>query len=166
VDLDAIWKRQAIPARLEETIRTIAPVIYQEITTPTGGGNVTEWCKRAASWDRIRNNVIQLPDLEGILLGGPHDPTGAEPESEPQDDPVVAEMMIVPAETWLRLSGWAKQTDNLEPWQRAIAYSVGRQLQRGRVMSSKQAAQLRIVLTEAERLGFVAQVAIIDDNAG
>jgi hypothetical protein len=33
-------------------------------------------------------------------------------------------------------------------------------------MSSKQAAQLRIVLTEAERLGFVAQVAIIDDNAG
>ena len=75
-------------------------------------------------------------------------------------------MMVVPAETWLRLSGWAKQTDNLEPWQRAIAYSVGRQLQRGRVMSSKQAAQLRIVLTEAERLGFVAQVAGIDDSAG
>lgn len=166
VDLDAIWKRQAIPARLEETIRTIAPVIYQEITTPTGGGNVTEWCKRAASWDRIRNNVIQLPDLDGILVGGPHDATGAEPRSEPQDDPVVAEMMVVPAETWLRLSGWAKQTDNLEPWQRAIAYSVGRQLQRGRVMSSKQAAQLRIVLIEAKRLGFVAQVAGIDDSAG
>lgn len=164
IDLDAIWRRQAIPARLEEAIRAIAPVIYRDITTPAGGGNVTEWCKRAASWDRIRNTVIPIPDLEGLILGG-HPELGEQPKLEPEVDPVVAELMSVPAETWLRLSGWAKQTDNLEPYQRAIAYSVGRQLQRGRVMSTKQAAQLRVALKEARRLGFVEQVALVGDRA-
>jgi hypothetical protein len=157
IDLDAIWKRQTIPARLEQAIRTIAPVIYQEITTPTGGGNVTEWCKRAASWDRIRNSMIQLPDLTGILIDGVPEPPGGGPKPEADDHPVVAEMMLIPAETWLRLSAWAKQTDNLQPWQRAIAYSVGKQLQRGRVMSTKQAVQLKIIITDAQHLGFTTQ---------
>lgn len=165
IDLDGIWRRQTIPARLEDAIRAIAPIIYQEITAPAGGGNVTEWCKRAAAWDRIRNNAIRIPDLEGIVFGGHAEP--AEPQqAEPTDDPVVVELMKVPAETWLRMSGWAKQTDNLEPYQRAIAYSVGRQLQRGRVMSSKQAAQLKVALAEARRLGFVEQGALVGDASG
>ena len=152
VDLDGIWKRQALPARLDDAIRAIAPVVFDEITQPPRGGNVTEWCKRTACWDRIRDRIIELPDLAGLISGaGQPRPDQEEPQEE---DPRVGEMMRIPADTWLQLSNWAKQTDNLAGHQRAIAYGVGRQLQRGRPITLRQAIQLEVILEESQRLGF------------
>ena len=46
-----------------------------------------------------------------------------------------------PDKLW-ELASWAKETDNLQPWQRGIAGSVAKLLQRGSEPSEKQAKQL------------------------
>ncbi|NNN09528.1 MAG: DUF559 domain-containing protein [Acidimicrobiaceae bacterium] len=55
---------------------------------------------------------------------------------------------------WFQLSHWAKQTDNLRGWQRAIAYTVGRYLANGKTPSQKQASQCQIMHSQAIGLGF------------
>ena len=152
VDLDAIWKAQALPETIEQTIREIAPVVYEEITNPPRGGNVTEWCKRPACWDRIRDRTIRLSNVSAIKPDG--DKVLTEREEQAARDPKVTAMSVVPAEVWLQLSAWAKQTDNLAGYQRALAFGVGRQMQRGKQISPKQAVQMELILNEAQRLGF------------
>ena len=60
----------------------------------------------------------------------------------------------VPAETWFRLSKWAKETGTLERWQRSLAYDLGRLAGQGRDPSPKQAKQGTRILHEARKLGF------------
>jgi hypothetical protein len=62
--------------------------------------------------------------------------------------------MAVPAETWFALSHWARETSSLQPWQRSLAYSLGRLVGRGAVPSEKQAKQGVVILDEALALGF------------
>ena len=54
----------------------------------------------------------------------------------------------------MALAHWAKETDNLQPWQRSLAFSLGRLAGQGREPSRKQAVQGKKILDEAGRLGF------------
>jgi hypothetical protein len=67
---------------------------------------------------------------------------------------LIAQVAAMPAETWFELSHWAKQTGNLQGWQRAIAFSLGKRAGQGREPSRKQAVQAIRILEEARRLGF------------
>ncbi|BBZ20888.1 hypothetical protein MGAD_52230 [Mycolicibacterium gadium] len=59
-----------------------------------------------------------------------------------------------PAETWFALSKWAKQTDNLQSWERSLAFSLGRNASQGKPPSRKQANHGVRILDQAEDLGF------------
>ena len=52
------------------------------------------------------------------------------------------------------LNKWAKETNNLKPYQRQIIYSVGIAKNRGRDPSGKQAVQVNLAMEEAISLGF------------
>ena len=71
-----------------------------------------------------------------------------------EESEILAQASRVEAETWFRVSNWAKETSNLQSWQRGIAYSLGRLATSGRPPSVKQARQGTILLEEARRLGF------------
>src|SRR5258708_161564 len=71
-----------------------------------------------------------------------------------QDLKVITEMSAVPAEQWFGISKWAKATNNLQAWQRGLAFSIGKALSKGNSISRKQAAQGKIILTEGKNLGF------------
>jgi hypothetical protein len=60
----------------------------------------------------------------------------------------------VPAEIWFALSHWARETSNLQGWQRSLAFSLGRLASQSRQPSRKQAVQAQAILEEAARLGF------------
>jgi len=60
----------------------------------------------------------------------------------------------VPADKWFQISKWAKETNNLKPWQRGLAFSIGKLCGQSKPVSPKQAKQGMIILEEAERLGF------------
>jgi hypothetical protein len=55
---------------------------------------------------------------------------------------------------WFDLASWAKQTNNLQAWQRGLAGSIGSYLAKDRSLSGKQVLQGVKIALEASRLGF------------
>lgn len=157
IDLDAIWRMQDLPPALAEVIRALSRPIAEAIMDAPGGGNVTEWAKKEKCWDRVRSLDLEIPPLDGVLLS--HGPT-ATPVSITPDEPTpeqrdaLERVAGIPAEVWLALAGWAKQTGSLQSWQRGIVYDIGRRVASGRSPSPKQAYQGMIALDSARQLGF------------
>jgi hypothetical protein len=60
----------------------------------------------------------------------------------------------VPATDWFAVARWAKETHNLQPWQRQIAFTIGQYLSKSWDISARQAAQAARLMEEARRLGF------------
>lgn len=159
VDLDRIWVKQDMEEGLAEAITTICHEVHGSITNPPSGRNVTEWCKKRECWDRIRQLRVNLGDRfwKGNFLlakSQKEAPEPGEPEQSPEALRRIGMTSEVPVETWFDISSWAKETDNLAPWQRSLAYSLGRLGGQGRPPSQKQAKQGLILLEEARRLGF------------
>ena len=75
-----------------------------------------------------------------------------------RDDPEVEEatkrVLGVAAETWYGLAHWAKETNNLAPWQRGLSFSLGKVVGQSKKPSPKQAIQGVRILDEARRRGF------------
>lgn len=154
INLDEIWKSQV----LENAITRICKEVYPSITNPPGGRNVTEWCKREACWDQIRALDIDLPEeLDKLLVSAKQ---VANKKAILKDDLTSSDLknikavMEISANDWFEVATWSKQTDNLQPFQRGIAFSLGRLVGQGREPSRKQAAQGIKIIEEAKRLGF------------
>ncbi len=126
---------------------------------PPGGRNVTEWCKKAACWDRIKQLDVRLPpSLQNELAASSSGRTRKRVQGIDGDTPEERELIggaaSIDAETWFGISNWARETSNLAPWQRSLAYSLGKLSNQGREPSRKQARQGLLLLKEAERLGY------------
>jgi hypothetical protein len=74
----------------------------------------------------------------------------------PEQDALIREVAGYPPEMWFAIAKWAKETNTLQGWQRALAFSLGRLLSNGKGPSVKQATQGSKILAEAKRLGFRA----------
>lgn len=160
IDLDAIWKRQDLPEDLSDAVRSLAPLVYESITSTAGTRNVTEWAKKKECWAAVQTVVWQVPSSLQLgavkptgSRGTAHAPDSAAPKSDAEADAVaMIEKML--GQTWIELAVWAKETNNLAPWQRSLSFSIGRILSGGRSPSVKQAVQGQKIYAEAERLGF------------
>jgi hypothetical protein len=159
INLDRIWDEQDVSEALREFIIDTSHQVYRTLTNPPSAANITEWAKREACWQRVRALDVPPPtelDRELITLDGRQQGkpvTGIEAPDE-EERSLIERIAKVPAETWLALSHWARETGNLQGWQRRIAYSLGVQARRGREPSRRQAVQAEKILEEAERLGF------------
>ncbi len=72
LDLDRIWRDQAVPAGLLEIMLNVTKRIQQEINEQPAGANVTEWCKKPAAWQLIRGTEIpETGGLEHFLASEP-----------------------------------------------------------------------------------------------
>ena len=69
-------------------------------------------------------------------------------------NPDVEKVMEVGAEYLWALASWARETDNLQTWQRGIIGSVAGRMQRGREPSERQARQTVIAMEAAREQGF------------
>lgn len=160
VDLGGIWERQALSATLQRAIAELSHLAYNVIAERTpSGANVTEWSKRPQCWTLLREERWDLPRtladelvdraLSGRIRGAPAGGRRTEEEQR-----VIERASRPGGHGWLAISHWAKQTDNLSPWQRRFAYTIGVQLKRGRELSVKQAVHARQILDVARGLGF------------
>ena len=160
IELDQIWRAQGLTSEIESAIERISVKVHASITDPPRSANVTEWCKRPACWERVREISVTLPAAVDRSLVDTSKP-GARSSSAsglavPTDRETaeIAEAAAVPATTWFEVSRWASQTGNLEAWQRSLAYSLGRLANRQQQPSVKQARQGLVLLAEAHRRGF------------
>lgn len=160
LDLDTIWKNQVLSPALRNAIDSISEVVFEHIVNAPGNANITEWCKKEECWKQLKDKGIVLPSaLSAELLTANHKvedvASGKGEWEETETDSIdTATVTAVGADVWFQLSSWAKETDNLQPWQRGIAYSVGQLLARGRKPSRKQTQHSVKILEEAKRLGF------------
>lgn len=165
IDLDRIWKEQGLTQAMELAIVNASHYVHESITNPPGGANIGEWCKKEKCWDEIKEKADDFTSgIQSELIA-------VSKESAKKDTPISSihsateeeKAMInaaceISATTWLSLSRWAKETNNLASWQRGIVFSVGTIIGRGKQPSYKQANQALKALKEAERLGFNASV--------
>lgn len=159
IDLDRIWKEQSISHVLMDTIIKVSEAVHRHITNPPGGRNITEWCKKEQCWKdlialdidiqgELENELIQTDGREKARVD-----RGIEsPDNEDREK--ISEVMKVSAETWFRLAQWAKETGNLQPWQRSLSYSMGKLANRRKEPSRKQAFQALKILADVSRMGF------------
>ncbi|MBR6984336.1 MAG: AIPR family protein [Ruminococcus sp.] len=71
LDLQKIWQKQKCPDPLVAQLIIIAREVYNSITSEDRPiENVTQWCKQASCWDRVKSlDISKAADLESILVG-------------------------------------------------------------------------------------------------
>ena len=70
LDLSLIWNRQQVPDVITNELVRITKFVFDTITDPGRATiNVTQWCKREACWDSVKNcSIILSPEVKNILL--------------------------------------------------------------------------------------------------
>lgn len=159
LDLNEFWKRQEIPDRVCDAILAVAPHVHESIIQPPQGRNVTEWCKKEECWAAIRKLRINLPaSFKEVLASTPEvaePPASAETTGSGNgSEQIIMEVQTVPAEVWFGLAKWAKETDNLQGWQRSLSFSLGKYVTNGWTPSEKQAIQGKKLFEQAKAAGF------------
>lgn len=62
LNLENIWKNQGLSPTLEDTISSLSRVVHAHITSPPGGQNISEWCKKEPCWESLCLKKIHLSD--------------------------------------------------------------------------------------------------------
>ena len=163
IDLDKIWKNQDISIALHNSIRDVSIEVHQVIISPPNGKNITEWCKRKECWEIIKALKLDLsPTLERDLINiskaanqveenlGVYSPNDHERE-------LINKVSSVSSDVWFQIAKWSKETGNLKPWQRSLAFSLGKLSNNPGKMSIKQAKQGHVILEDVQALGFKTQ---------
>lgn len=159
LDLDSIWNKQAISPSLQEVIREVSIIVHQKITNPPQNRNITEWCKRKECWEHIKDTKIdvltrintELLDISKPSINQPDRGINAPNDSDLE---IIEKVKTVPAEEWFKIAKWAKETDNLQSWQRSLAFSIGKLCSQSKEPSYKQANHGLKILEEVRKLGF------------
>ena len=62
-DFSKVWNDQSISNNLSDMLAVSAEAVHQVITDPPSQlGNRSEWAKRAACWERVKNLEINWPE--------------------------------------------------------------------------------------------------------
>jgi hypothetical protein len=151
VDLRRIWQTQRLSLSVQEAIVAIAGVVHAVITSPPGGRNVTEWCKREACWERVKSEAVTLPkDLGGELIATAQ----GDARVETVASPALRSVALVKDETWQEIVEWIAGTRSLEGWHRTVAFQLRQLRRQGRTPSTKQLEQGLEVALAARDAGF------------
>lgn len=151
---DKIWDIQALPSDIESALKSVLEGVRESLLSGAGKGNVTEWSKKEACWRSVQALEIVLPPSLGTTPGSEPQPGASSGVFTAQHLALIALVQRVPDAVWFEVSGWAKSTGSLVPWQRSLSFSLGGLRARGKSPSIKQAVQGRRLLLEAYRLGF------------
>ena len=61
VDYQRCWNTQEVYPELTDALRKAAKFVNEDITSPPQGiSNISEWCKKDACWERLKNKIDQL----------------------------------------------------------------------------------------------------------
>jgi len=64
INFMSIWMAQSVPSELEHALEVTAELVQDNITQPRQGiSNVTEWCKKEACWQSLKENSETLEKL-------------------------------------------------------------------------------------------------------
>ncbi|MFF5230677.1 AIPR family protein [Dactylosporangium sp. NPDC000521] len=154
IDLDRIWREQGLSRALTAAIDDLCVPVREVVVHPLRGTHVGEWAKRVECWEAVLDVAWAVPDdlAEELTRAPVEDIVSISDQRD--ESATIAEVEQIPAEDWLAVARWSKETQNLEPWQRQLAASIGRYISSDTEISDKQATQALQLMVEAEQLGF------------
>lgn len=160
LDLDRIWKEQGISDAVADALAEVSILVHKVIIDPPAGTtHVGEWTKKEICWSRVVGVDWDVPmSLQNELLDVSRAAKTAREDHiagiSEEEAAAIVRVSGITSDSWFALSKWARETANLQPWQRSLAYSIGRVLARGAEPSSRQAAQGVVILDQALAVGF------------
>jgi|GEM_PF-5802644 len=96
IDLERIWKEQALTPALEREIIEVSKFVQSLIVNPPGGANVGEWCKKEKCWQSIRDHEYTLSDeLQLELLSVARPTIGSQPATGSIDSLTDEELALI-----------------------------------------------------------------------
>jgi hypothetical protein len=150
LDLAAIWRHQRLSASLEDAILDLAPLVHGILLEAPGNGNVTEWAKKPACWERVHGMAWRLPAAVTREL------TSTRSASNGEVAVGAAEVAGLPADLWSRLANWAEFNNQLTPLDRRIAAGMSTLALSRSTPTSKQAETAARIYQSAVAKGFQA----------
>lgn len=159
LNVQSIWRTQAISPALSEQLKIIARAMYMVITSPEQGlENVTEWCKKELAWQCAQHqNVRILPSLAAELVSQAEE---REREADAIDtariDAGIAAVTAVidyKPSNWRKLREWGIQRKELTAKEDQLLLLAATA---GRVPSERQAAAILRIRERLEGEGFRA----------
>ena len=168
IDLERIWREQALTPALEDNIVEISKLMHQLIVNPPGGANIGEWCKKNQCWesakqchydltDAFKQELVDCSRPETVVSSTDKANTSSFNTATAEETAEIERAKSIPASTWYSLSRWSKETNNFQGWQRSIVFSVGQLIARGKSPSYKQSVQALKVYDAALDKGFVPE---------
>jgi hypothetical protein len=124
-----------VPTSVAEAFEPLANEVWEHLTNPPPSvRNVSEWSKKLACWEILKQKPVKLPQLSRELVPGtsPHAHNGR----------IAGEnsggIQAIPAVTWSALAHWGDETGKLKYWERGLAQSLAEYVLRRRQPSDKQ----------------------------
>lgn len=159
-DFDRIWKMQRVPDALEAWLARIGQAVAEILTTPTAGiANVTEWAKKAACWDRVKDLEIGQLALKANSIT--RDEASDRKAAAKKDFRIVqgieAQIFVVNAggAFWSDLRDWAGQRKVVSEKELNIL-GLCAQIDAGRIPTEKQSAvALQVLLRLTYEEGYI-----------
>ena len=121
LDLDTIWRRQALPDALQRALRVAAAVAHEIIThPPVGVRNMSEWAKQQGCWNGLMNRKLDYDqDFESCLtlLDNARTAKRDERAKKSLTDGINAQTAVVKlgGSFWERLVTWGREHKKLTP---------------------------------------------------
>lgn len=159
INLDDVWKYQDISIELSDSIRIISRLIFEYFLKNSQGRNLGEWTKSIKCWEEVKKIEHALPEnlvSQLIYIGQNKERTqnnGINSVTSEEKD-LIDKVSQIHANTWFKLSKWAKETNNFQTWQRKIAFTVGTIVNKGNKPSYKQSLHAYEMFKDAETKGF------------
>jgi hypothetical protein len=123
IDLERIWRDQAVSPALEQALSELAVLVHKTITSPPAGrSNISEWAKRPECWQAVRDLTWTVPDsLRAELI---------ETDAETYSTDLERIRNTRPAD-WSDLAAWGETTGELSAGQRQAAAEIAQALSHG-----------------------------------
>lgn len=158
LDFNLIWNRQELPDEVKNTLGIIAEKIFYKITDDNRQIiNVTQWCKKTACWDSVKNIPLHLSDELKECLCSSED-SNHEKKIARKDQKLVKgikaqeEVVKYPAQYWKRLAQFATLHKLLTPLY-ISALNIAEQLP-NKIPNSVQSRRLLDLENQAKAEGF------------
>ena len=165
VDLISVWKNQKISEGFVKNVHFIAPIVANTIKDicdefgyiPREVAKAQKKANGKKLWTILTEKKIKLIDDSLInnnqgSIDTPEQGTLSNITEEQQK--ALTQLESYTSEQLWSLARWARETDNLRPYQRGILGSVAQRIGGGRKPTAAQAVQVLVALDEAKNLGF------------
>ncbi|MGH3832413.1 MAG: AIPR family protein [Pseudonocardiaceae bacterium] len=144
LDLDTIWRQQRLPRALREEIPELAVQIRKMFSRAPG--NIGEWVKKPACWDKVRAMSWRLgPEVAAQLTTTRKDPTTI------PHDIHTAELQAAP---WSAMAAWAEANHELTALDRRHLSGMVTLVASGKTPTAKHADTMRRIYRAALARGF------------